>query len=207
MPFDALEASGRPVREQVEAMVADIGILEDTVLNALIRPNSDDGLYGLYRRFITIHGSGLDLFLRHYLRAFPPAERTWGERLGTGLASRLRAAFEEEAMNMHTKVMIEGLAGESVTLGELARQVCEDTDRNFDRKRAQLGRTYLAPMHELMLWEVTETRRAYRNGNGDTPSFKIRPGEAALHFHHLVFKPIMLRQLRNYLGDLEGGAP
>ena len=205
MPFDALDASGRPTRDEVEAFVAASGVRDDPILNLPIEPNGNEGLYSLNRRFITFGAHGLDLFLRGYLTQFPPADLGWRQRLRGGLESMLAAAFNEEAINLHTRVMKDGLAGKSVNLTALAKELCieGDEDPNFGRLRARVARTYLPPMHDLMLWDVTQETYAHRSGAGATHSYRIRIGEAALHYHHLVARPGLLAQLRSYLGALD----
>jgi len=204
MPFDALDG-GRPDQARVEAFVSALGIRRDPTLNLPIALNGNDGLYGLYRRFITFGAYGLDIFLRAYLKEFPPADARWCQRLRTGLESMLSAAFNEEAINLHTRVMKDGLAGQSVNLTTLAKELCNEGERdpNFGRLRARVAKNYLPPMHDLMLWEVEQDTYAYRNGGGQTYAYRIKIGEAALHYHNLVARPGLLTQLRRYLDGLD----
>src|SRR4051794_30152960 len=142
----------------------------------------DDGLYRVFRRFITLNAYGFDRFLRAYLAEFPPADPTWRERLRTGLKSRLLAAFHEEAVNLHARLMMDGLAGKAVSLTTLAKELCSEANQNFGRVRARVAKNYLPAMHDLMIWEVVEERRPHRDGAGETTSYQIKPGEAARHY-------------------------
>jgi hypothetical protein len=168
-----------------------------------IQPDTDAGLYQLASIPDVLNAYGLDLFLRAYLEKFPPADLKWRERLRVGLKSRLAAAFEDEATDLHSRVMKTGFNGEALSLTALTKEICKETDPNFARARVRVRDRFLNPFHELLLWEVIEDRRTYRSGAGEAPSYRIRIGEAALHYHHLVFKPIYLKRLREYLMNVD----
>jgi hypothetical protein len=198
MPFDMQ----RPTWDQVKALLGQHQLLEDPLINEPISGDPDKGLYQFGDLSTVLKAYLVDRFLRLYLKEFPPSDPEWCARLRTGLESCLFAlAREMTVLSLHPFIMKRHFDVESevktVSLGKLTEVVCSRENENFDRKRLWVREKVALPLHDIMVCKVMEVRR------DKLLSFQIGAGEAALHFHHLVYKPVMLKRLRRFRDDLD----